>query len=910
MSNNASIDLKANPEGVKVGVGEARKAVERFAEDAEKYFKELGLTTEELEERLKSLKETLTGLAEENEVVTKSSKLLTAENALFATEIAAGLGLLGPFAQALAAVKVGVDLTGAALDSTTKKFELLDKSLIGSKKLIEAAGGDVNKLNAMLASMGTTAEEQGIKVENAWDKVSKAGGKLGKQLFGGTKIQEETSSWFGKLGQSMQQGWDGFWEREAANTVKGIDKLTSLVKKGKDKVAGLLGNLPAWTGMQSDATESRRQEKGEEDQRKAQEAEKLQSLYNEQHKESIAFENEIKKAKEDNRSDEAAAIELLGVTSMEEINRRLKNEESIRASLKETNKLTSEQGKESYARTAKLEEASKAISSEYIRQAEAARDVAKQAEDIEDSFKKQKESIELNNATVEELAEKLEESNAEMRTAAANQAKEDEAKIEREQRILALRAKSDRATNNNDKEDIGKAIVAVATEQEKADKASQDRTQRNGDLRQRMNQKELDAIKIEEQAIDARYSLEETRINEVDKATITRLKAEGISDKDLHGLKLAMMQAEAERALKHADENKDKNQAEADRIKINGQLEKDTIKANADFALSEEMKVFKAKDRQHSVEESKLSSIAQANLQYLKAQGATEQVIHEQKLKMMDAELARALEANKTEEGDLDLIAKHEIDRAREVSDYQLTEDLKRYKLAEISRNVEETKSDAIFKKKMVGLELGGANAKKLHDERMKHIDEEEKREIGKTKSDIEQAAIRAQAEKARIAEKTEFEINEMKRIKDLENDVKAGKISFAEGLKKSGLKPLTRKQAIANLKQRGKDKKEALAGVKAAKQEKANVAVAGRRDKRDVAEANKAEARKQAAAKAAKDKLKQLELVDKNLDRDAKGGDQNKSEDLLKELVAAATTTNRNEDKMIKAMETAGGLA
>lgn len=796
MSNNASIDLKANPEGVKAGVGEARKAVEKFAEDAEKYFKELGLTSEELEERLKSLRETLTGLAEENEVAAKSGTLLNAELATEGVLLAAGLGLLGKTAAALAVVTTGATLYKEALNSTSEKMTLLDKSLLGSKKLIEASGGDVEKLNAMLAAMGTTAEEQGIKVENAWGKVSKAGDKLFKQMFAGGKIQEETNSWFTKLSQSMRQGWDGFWEREAKNTEKDIDQLTALAKKARDVLARTVGNVLNFSsesgGFAADQDSIADEEKGAEEHRKSEEADKIAQLYKEQHKESIERQEELAKAKQETAAEEREDLEINGLYSIKLIEDRITANQKFQEQLVKENKLHLEIGEKTIATEEKL--------------------LARKKEFLAEQEDAERENLEA---------------------------------------MLA----ADAALGN-----IEKGFKETAKAAYEAN---------------------LPVI-----ALNELLAVEETRLKELTKLNLLKTN-EGITSLERVG---NLRQQIHSRTMKDM------------------QTEEDFQVAKLEREFDERVS---AQNRLKAIEDSKRASSEQATLQILKAQGATEEVLHQAKMKMLDAELARALDAENDVEKQKDLVAKHEIDRDKLVSEAGLTEELKRYKLAEIGRNVSETKEDAQFKKKMAGLELDGASDKKLHDERMKHIDEEEKRELGKTKSDIEQAAVRAQAEKARIAEKTEFEIREMKRIKDLENDVKSGKISFAEGLAKSGLKPLSRKQVVANLKQRGKDKKEALADNKRTGQLKASVAAAGRRNDRDIAEGKKAETRKKAAAQAAKDKMKQLELVDKNLDRDAKGGgSENKSEDLLKELVAAAKTTNSNEDKMIKTMETAGGLA
>ena len=790
MSNNASIDLKANPEGVKAGVGEARKAVEKFAEDAEKYFKELGLTSEELEERLKSLRETLTRLAEENEVAAKSSTLLNAEMVTEGVLLAASLGLLGKTAAALSVVTTGVMLYGAALNTTTEKMELLDKSLIGSKKLIEESGGDVEKLNAMLAAMGTTAEEQGIKVENAWGKISKSGDKLFKQMFAGGKIQEETNSWFSKLGQSMQHGWDEFWTKQGDWVAGGVDALTKQAKNARDVLARAVGNLVPTFGADQDQIAD--EEKGAEEHRKSEEADKVAQLYREQHKESIERQEELAKAKQETAAEEREDLEINGLYSIKLIEDRITANQKFQEQLVKENKLHLEIGEKTIATEEKL--------------------LARKKEFLAEQEDAERENLEATLA-------------------------------------------ADAALGN-----IEKGFKETAKAAYEAN--------------------------LPVSALNELLAVEETRLKELTKLNLLKTN-EGITSLERVGNL---------RQRIHSQTMKDMQTEEDFQVAI--------LEREFDERVS-------AQNRLKAIEDSKRASSEQATLQILKAQGATEEVLHQAKMKMLDAELARALDAENDVEKQKDLVAKHEIDRDKLVSEAGLTEELKRYKLAEIGRNVSETKEDAQFKKKMAGLELDGASDKKLHDERMKHIDEEEKRELGKTKSDIEQAAVRAQAEKARIAEKTEFEIREMKRIKDLENDVKSGKISFAEGLAKSGLKPLSRKEVMANMKQRGKDKKEALADNKRTKQLKASVAAAGRRNDRDIAEGKKAETRKKAAAQAAKDKMKQLELVDKNLDRDAKGGgSENKSEDLLKELVAAAKTTNSNEDKMIKTMETAGGLA
>lgn len=939
--NKATIDLMANPKGVKVGTDAGTKHIHDFSEKSIKELEKLGLSSEELEERISSLKERLAELVATNSSITESQAELGLTFAKNAVEIAACLGLFGPLIQVLANAKSAAEVANSVLENTSKTLQELNPNLDRmTKQLVDAAGGFDN-FQKKVNEAGLELKDFGIKTENNAERVKKATSEMLGQISNG----EYKKAWDSIASDALSTyDYLAHGTNKLANDM--TDDFENMAKAGGDAFKYLRDQAARWLTTSgaiiqpggkggADESDTKANEGGQATRKKSEDDDAAQRAKALLQKESLAFEFEISKVKQDNRRKELEDIELLGVTLMKEVNERIKREEVIREELKASNTLNSEAGKDSYERTAKLEGVSKSISLEYRRQAEEARNIVKEVEDIADHFKKQKEAIELNNAGVEELKEKLIASNAEMAAAARNQAKEDEARIERQQRIVALKHKSEETPDNRDKEAIEAAIVAVGVEQEKVDKAAKDRITTNSDLRQSINQKQLDAIEIEKRAIDARYSLEETRIGELDRATMVRLKAEGTSDADLHTLKLDMMQEEAKRALAHADENKDRDQAKAERIRINGQLEKDVLQENANFALAEDMKVFKEKDRQFSITTDRIHSTNEATLRVLKAQGATEDMLHDQRLKMLDAEFERRLEHETDNEKRLDIAAQHKIDKAKEIAAFQLNEDLKRYKLAEISRGIGEAKEDAEFKKKFAQMELNGAKAKKLHEARLKHIDEEEKRELGKTNGLIEQAAIRASAKKAHIQEVTDFEISEMKRIKDLENDVKNGKISFAVGLKKSGIKPLSRQEINDNLKQRAKDHKKGVVKAAKAKAEaeenkkkkdfakaKGNKGFIAEQIKNQGGKSGPTEAQKKGMARAALiAKVRQNEEFNRAVrDHNKKFNDDPRRQvdkegkplseaEVFKRIANAAEKTNENEGEIKKLLADVGAL-
>lgn len=952
MSNNVTIDLKANPQGIKVGVGEASKEIDKFSKDSVKSFEKLSEEAEALEARLTDIKDKLAALSAANADITEKQTSFGIAVAKVGVEIAACAGLFGPLVAVVASAKQGFDLAKLSLESTGKTVEELNPNLDKLTQELVTASGGFTKFEEKANEAGVELEDFGIKVETNFERVKKAAanmlGKIGNGEY--KKTLDDAKEYFGNWGSGTSSMVAKFASgvNKLANDI--TDDLESMAKAGGDSFAALRNAAARGLGSSglivspdgkggADESDIRANEGGQAARADREKQEANEAAVRKFQAESLAFEKEVAEAKNANKLAEVEAIELLGITSMKVVNDKLKHEREVRESLKLTNELNSEAGRKSYEQTAKLEGVAKAVSLEYRRQAEEARSVAKEAEDIADSFQKQKESIELNNSSVEDLKEKLVASNAEMAEAAKNQTKEDDARLERLQRIAALQHKSENLNQtDNDKKDTEAAIVAVRVEQEKADKAASDRIATNGDLRRRINQEHIEDIGIESKAIDARYSLEETRIGEVDRATITRLKAQGASDEELHNLRLDMLQEGAKRALAHADENKNHDQAAAERIQINGQLEKDVLRENAEFALNEDMKVFKAKERQSKVAEAYINSYQQDTLKHLQAQGASEKIIHEQKLKMLDAELERALENSKTEEGDLDLIAQHKIAKAKDVYDFHTNEEMKGYKLAEINRGVTETKNDATYRKKIAAMRLSGASDEKLHKAAMQHIDEEEKRETDKAKGDIERAAVKAQAAKARIQETTDYEISKEKekhdKLKQLEDDVRKGKISYAEGLAKSGLKPKTRKEINEQLKQRVKDRKETVATDKQNKADKKNgpaakIAKQEAQDKRK----DKAVAQAKAVAKAKEDVEFRKAVRQHNADprfkdrqvavgkvkdkvfQNASAGENhsekilNKVEGHLKSISDAAATTNAHEVQQLRALENVGKL-
>lgn len=307
----------------------------------------------------------------------------------------------------------------------------------------------------------------------------------------------------------------------------------------------------------------------------------------------------------------------------------------------------------------------------------------------------------------------------------------------------------------------------------------------------------------------------------------------------------------------------------------------------------------KAIEAAQALEEYKLSTIHEMSLQQLKDQGANYQVVHEQRLKFMEEELQLALKNADSEEERNELLWQNEKDKfaANIQMEQQQNADMKQ--ASKNYRDVEDAEIEAANRKKLAKLQLEGAKTEELHKAAMEAIDEEEKRELARTNDAAKQAEIAAAAKIARIREITDFEIQKEKekadKLKKLEEDVRSGKISYAEGLAQSGVKPMTRAEQNAALKQKAKDRKEAVAKNKEALADKKRLAAVERKQGKSLAATNakaKAEARAKAGGKSPDTKVL---------------GDIKEE---LKTIASAAHQTNENESKLIQAVESAGGLA
>ncbi len=776
MSNLAQVDLKANPAGVKSGTDDARKYVEKYVADAKKYFEELGISGTELAERLDAIKESLKGVTEENLEAAKSSSIFNAEMAETAIVLAASFGLLGPYAKAVAEVKVAHDVLGFALNQTTEKMQVFDDRLGVAKKLVDESGGNVEKLKAKLEELGVTAEDAGIKIQNSWEKVHESEKKLFDQLFGGTKIVEEVQSSFSKFFSSIYDGYDRATSKVGDYYNAVIKKTTEGAKAAKDFTARAINAVWEPLGMGADSQQQTDEEGGQKEREKAERAEKLQQIYNETHKESLARMQQLADAEAGADRAKIENYEIVQVKSKEEIETKLKGLEETRRWLIDNNKYQTKAGDENIASTEKWKN---------------------------------------------RLVEIREEQNA------ANEL-------------------------------FGKQIATFRSIQEGYDK--QEESQQRKLYSEEML---IGLLKAAEEAVDE------------------------YNKKGLEGAK------DAEEALLHYKTINDllHNKRKADIAE-----EKADRNDEVEEILEKQVRAFKTKQ---DLEEYTLSLSHEKQLKSLQEQGANYQELHRTKIGFMEQEIALALEGA-TSQQEVDAInAQAAKRRLKEEFDFEADQANKLKKIDEINRSVAETQSDANFKKKLAGMELADKKEKDIHAERMKHIDEEEARELSKTKDAIEQAAIRAQAQKARIQEVTDFELQEMKRIKDLENKVKRGELSFEDGMKQAGFKPPTRKEINENLKKQAVARKEAVAN------NKKNV---GEKKRAAMEKANWGKFARQQGAKQANDDV--AERAARNKAGKAVGGFGDTAESLLKDIAEAAKTTNVNEKELIKAVESAGGLA
>ena len=171
MTNKTTIDLVADPKGIRVGTAEGTKNIKEFAQGSIKNIEELGESTKELESQLDKIKNKLADVVSASSGVTEENVKLAASLAATSAELAAAFGLLGPIAAGLVAVKTAAEVAKFAFDGANESVEVLDKSLLESQKIIDAYGGDIEGLKKRLEELGVTDEDVGLKIEDSWDRV-------------------------------------------------------------------------------------------------------------------------------------------------------------------------------------------------------------------------------------------------------------------------------------------------------------------------------------------------------------------------------------------------------------------------------------------------------------------------------------------------------------------------------------------------------------------------------------------------------------------------------------------------------------------------------------------------------------------------------------------------------------------
>jgi len=297
MSNEANIDLKANAAGVKIGVGEARKEIEKFSEQSKAALRSLNTASKEMEEQFTALDESLAQTGETAEEAS-SSYLELAKTAVM---LGASFTKIG---QAVFAAELAYEGLKIGLENTGQSMTVLDKSLTKSQQLIDDAGGDVTKLTKTLADMGVTAEDVGIKVENNWTKSTDAIKKAGSELAGG--------SYMGKFVAELKRGaleGEGVLSDFGKYMKDWGEDLGRQAKEGVEDLAGGLGGLAkgarnlAARAMGADSEGLAEEEKGLKIQEETAAAAKVKAIHDAMFAEEIARQKEVNKIIEEGKAE-------------------------------------------------------------------------------------------------------------------------------------------------------------------------------------------------------------------------------------------------------------------------------------------------------------------------------------------------------------------------------------------------------------------------------------------------------------------------------------------------------------------------------------------------------------------------------------------------------------------------------
>ena len=297
MSNEANIDLKANAAGVKIGVGEARKEIEKFSEQSKAALRSLNTASKEMEEQFTALDESLAQTGETAEEAS-SSYLELAKTAVM---LGASFTKIG---QAVFAAELAYEGLKIGLENTGQSMTVLDKSLTKSQQLIDDAGGDVTKLTKTLADMGVTAEDVGIKVENNWTKSTDAIKKAGSELAGG--------SYMGKFVAELKRGaleGEGVLSDFGKYMKDWGEDLGRQAKEGVEDLAGGLGGAATAVrdvlskAMGADSESLADEKKGVKIQEETAAAAKLKAIHDAMFAEEIARQKEVNKIIEEGKAE-------------------------------------------------------------------------------------------------------------------------------------------------------------------------------------------------------------------------------------------------------------------------------------------------------------------------------------------------------------------------------------------------------------------------------------------------------------------------------------------------------------------------------------------------------------------------------------------------------------------------------
>lgn len=523
------------------------------------------------------LKSMLAATTKAGAAVVGASKSVTTFT-LVAAKAASTLALVFVPGTTAAAVAISVLTTamvgtGILLDKTGQKVKALSSNLIAANKVIRENGGDIKKINAALKDMGVTAEEIGIVIETNWTKVKKSTKDLRDEAFNPTyykRAGQEIAAALKFVADDVGKDFTAAGNEIETAFTRVAKAFQIVIKQRTELGSKVLNNLP---GIGADKDSRKEELGGQATQKEAERRDKINKLYEDEHKESLEFERAIERKRQENRIAEIRGIELASTTNHKAIDELLKSHEEVKKNLIAQNQFQGEAAQKWLAQYDKIKQREKEITS--------------------DSTERQKIAFEI--ATTLSQQEKTLE----------------------EQRRLSVIAVAEQGTLLSMLEDERELLAEIAEKQEgsieELNAAKENGLNRVAELEEALeakraaniekeNQKEIAAGETRERLlqehIDRQESVRSAKVAVRNEEALRALKLEGASAERIHDAKMKMIDVETQHLVSMA-----KTEKEQEEITSNAEIKR--INQRAAFRAENEEKTDKQKSTLRELSDAK-----------------------------------------------------------------------------------------------------------------------------------------------------------------------------------------------------------------------------------------------------------------------------------------------------------------